>query len=185
MDYIYQLQRVRITFSVQDFSLFKWTTTTNSERVVKLSSLCRILLFLRDYVYQLQRIEFIFREPFRGNERESQNKYYNFLISYSHEPLQGHGHEPENCTIYETHQLSHSSNRLRAIVFEQCAKHAKCIRGLFIEQPFDESDFRRISLLPSKICNFNHSLDFLLHQCFMMNNLLKQYRQAKRGPQMG
>ena len=26
--------------------------------------------------------------------------------------------------------------------FEQCAKHAKCIRGLFLECPFDESDFR-------------------------------------------
>ena len=34
--------------------------------------------------------------------------------------------------------------------FEQCAKHAKCIRGLFLECPFDESDFRRISLLPAE-----------------------------------
>ena len=32
--------------------------------------------------------------------------------------------------------------------FEQCAKHAKCIRGLFLECPFVESDFGKISLLP-------------------------------------
>ena len=34
------------------------------------------------------------------------------------------------------------------LAFEQCATHAKCIRGIFLEWSFEESDFREIHLLP-------------------------------------
>ena len=44
-----------------------------------------------------------------------------------------------------------SAKCIRAIGFKQCAKPAKFIRRLSLEWPFDESDFRKIHLLPSQI----------------------------------